>query len=50
MSFDNVSIYRDIDASQTDSFAELLLTAVLSLMIDLVFSSGICTLAPSMHA
>jgi hypothetical protein len=50
MSFDNVSLYRDIDASQTDSFAELLLTAVLALMIDLVFSSGTCTLAPSMHA
>jgi hypothetical protein len=37
MSFDNVSIYRDIDASQSDTFFELFLTAVLALVICLVF-------------
>jgi hypothetical protein len=37
MSFDNVSIYRDIDASQSDTFVELFLTAVLALVICLVF-------------
>jgi hypothetical protein len=37
MSFDNVSIHRDIDASQSDTFFELFLTAVLALVICLVF-------------
>jgi hypothetical protein len=37
MCFDNVSIHRDIDASQSDTFFELFLTAVLALVICLVF-------------